>query len=82
MTDTRHLDTAIAILKGTEGSKRAKRKAQVELSVEVYAGGYTIQMNGRLLETGSGDREYALARAKDREERIKGIGKTVKTKVT
>lgn len=49
--DTRHLDTAIAILKGTGGAKRAKRKAQVELILYVYtkAGTYDITSNGRML---------------------------------
>lgn len=77
MTDTRHLDTAIAILKGTEGSKRAKRKAQVEIIVEAYGKAYTIQMNGKVLEEGEGSVEYAKERAEDRANRIRALGKTV-----
>lgn len=74
---TKHLDTAIAILSGTEGSKRAKRKAQVEIIVEAYGKHYTIQMNGKLLEEGVGTVEYAMARAEDRATRIRALGKTV-----
>jgi hypothetical protein len=77
MTDTRHLDTAISILKGTEGSKRAKRKTQVEIVVEAYGKHYTIQMNGKVLEEGEGSVEYAKERAEDRANRIRALGKTV-----
>jgi hypothetical protein len=77
MTDTRHLDTAISILKGTEGSKRAKRKAQVEIIVEAYGERYTIQMNGKVLEEGEGSVGYAKERAEDRANRIRALGKTV-----
>ena len=74
---TKHLDTAIAILSGTEGSKRAKRKAQVEIIVEAYGKSYTIQMNGKVLEEGVGTVEYAKERAEDRAARIRALGKTV-----
>ena len=77
MTDTRHLDTAIALFKGTEGSKRVKRKAQVEIIVEAYGKMYTIQMNGKLLEEGVGTADYAMERANERANRIRAIGKTV-----
>lgn len=77
MTNTKHLDAAIAILSGTEGSKRAKRKAQVEIIVEAYDKGYTIQMNGKVLEEGVGTVEYAKERAEDRASRIRALGKTV-----
>lgn len=77
MTNTKHLDTAIAILSGTEGSKRAKRKAQVEIIVEAYGKSYTIQMNGKVLEEGVGAVEYAKERAEDRAARIRALGKTV-----
>lgn len=77
MSKTKHLDTAISILKGTEGSKRAKRKAQVEIIVEAYGKSYTIQMNGKVLEEGVGSVEYAKARAEDRATRIRALGKSV-----
>lgn len=77
MTDTRHLDAAIAVLRGTDGAKRAKRKAQVEIIVESYGKVYTIQMNGKLLEEGVGTVEYASERALDRANRIRAMGKTV-----
>lgn len=77
MTNTKHLDTAIAILSGTEGSKRAKRKAQVEIIVEAYGKSYTIQMNGKVLEEGVGTVGYAKERAEDRAARIRALGKTV-----
>jgi len=77
MTDTRHLDTAISILKGTEGSKRAKRVAQVEIIVGAYGKAYTIQMNGKVLEEGVGTAEYAMERANERASRIRALGKTV-----
>lgn len=77
MTDTHHLDTAISILKGTEGSKRAKRKAQVEIIVEIYADTYSIQMNGKFVESGEGSKEYAMDRADARAARVRMLGKTV-----
>jgi hypothetical protein len=77
MTDTRHLDTAITILKGTAGSKRTKRAAQVEIVVETYGKAYTIQMNGKMLEEGVGTAEYAMKRANERASRIRALGKTV-----
>lgn len=76
-TDTRHLDTAIAILKGTTGSKRAKRAAQVEITVGFHGKAYTIQMNGKMLEEGVGTAEYAMERANERATRIRVLGKTV-----
>lgn len=77
MTNTRHLDVAISILRGTDGAKRAKRKAQVEVLVVWDKGTYTIQMNGKVLEEGEGTGEYALERAEDRAGRIRALGKTV-----
>ena len=74
---TKHLDTAIAILSGTEGSKRAKRKAQVEIIVEAYGKNYTIQMNGKVLEECVGTMGHAKERAEERANRIRALGKTV-----
>lgn len=77
MSKTKHLDTAIAILRGTEGSKRTKRKAQVEIIVEMYGDRYGIQMNGKLVESGEGSQEYATDRADARAARVRALGKTV-----
>lgn len=48
MTDTRHLDTAIAIFKGN-GAKRAP-KSYVYQVVPVGVNLWCIQLNGRVLE--------------------------------
>ena len=77
MSKTKHLDTAIAILSGAGMQKRAKRKAQVEIIVEVYADTYGIQMNGKLVESGEGSKEYAMDRADARAARVRALGKTV-----
>lgn len=77
MSKTKHLDTAIAILSGAGVPKRAKRKAQVEIIVEVYADTYCIQMNGKLVESGEGSKEYAMDRADARAARVRALGKTV-----
>ena len=77
MSKTKHLDTAIAILSGAGMPKRAKRKAQVEIIVEVYADTYGIQMNGKLVESGEGSKEYAMDRADARAARVRALGKTV-----
>lgn len=74
---TKHLDTAIAILRGNPAAKRAPRKAQVEINVYVDSKGYMVQMNGRVLEQGTGDAVYATARAEARAESIRKLGKTV-----
>lgn len=76
MTDTRHLDTAIAILKGTAGSKRAKRTAQVEVLVTIWDGKYTIQVNGKLVEEGEGDDAHAMHLACTRAAHANRLGKT------
>jgi len=81
--DTRHLDTAINILKGTGASKRAPRKAQVTITIHVGTDrisgerAYTLQANGKTVEEGLGDVGYARRRAEERADRIKGLGKTV-----
>lgn len=77
MSKTKHLDTAIAILSGAGMPKRAKRKAQVEIIAEVYSDTYGIQMNGKLVESGEGSREYAMERAEARASRVRALGKTV-----
>lgn len=77
MSKTKHLDTAIAILSGAGMPKRAKRKVQVEIIVEVYADTYGIQMNGKLVESGEGSKEYAMDRADARAARVRALGKTV-----
>lgn len=77
MTDTRHLDTAISIFKGNAGSKRAPRKAQVEITVMAASHGYVIQANNKIVETGAGDEAYAKTRAEARADAIRKLGKTV-----
>lgn len=73
---TRHLDTAIEILGGGK-SKRAPRKAGVEITVMAASNGYVIQANNRIVETGAGDAEYAKQRAEARADAIRKLGKTV-----
>lgn len=74
--DTRHLDTAISIFKGTPASKRAPRKAQVTITVEWHKGAYTLQSNGRIVEAGDGTADYANERGKARAVSIRALGKT------
>lgn len=77
MSKTKHLDTAIAILRGTAGSKRAPRAAQAEIVVYVFAGWYQVLVNGKEIATPSGDRAAAEQDAKQRAEAIRKLGKTV-----
>lgn len=74
---TKHLDTAISILKGNPAAKRAPRKAQVELEVWASSGTYTISSNSRILEAGEGTPEFAKERADARAASIRALGKTV-----
>jgi hypothetical protein len=76
MSKTKHLDTAIAILKGSAITKRAKRMAQVEIVVLADGASYTIQMNGKVLEEGAGTVAHAKERAEARADRIRDLGKT------
>lgn len=76
MSKTKHLDTAIDILKGSLAAKRAPRKAQVELEMWASSGTYTISSNGRVLEAGEGTPEYAKERADARAAAIRALGKT------
>jgi hypothetical protein len=73
---TRHLDTAIEILGGGK-TKRAPRRAQVEITVMAASNGYVIQANNKIVETGAGDAEYAKQRAEARADNIRKLGKTV-----
>lgn len=76
MTDTRHLDTAISILRG--GAKRPARKAQVEIHVLAHMGRYSIQLNGRPLVVDKlGSPEEARADAEQRAATIRTLGKSV-----
>lgn len=74
---TKHLDTAIAILKGNPAAKRAPRKAQVEIEVFASGGTYTVTSNGKTVEEGAGDAAYAKERADARADAIRKLGKTV-----
>jgi hypothetical protein len=77
MPSTKHLDTAISILKGSPAAKRAPRKAQVELEVWVTKGTYLIVSNGKTIEEGQGDDALAKERAEARATAIRALGKTV-----
>lgn len=79
---TKHLDTAIELLRGSAGAKRAKRRADVELEVfssegPVVGPTYTITANTRVLESGAGNAAYAKQRAEERATRLRALGKTV-----
>lgn len=81
MSKTRHLDTAIAILSGAGMPKRPPKKAQVEVIVEVEGSTYTIQVNGKVVESescfsGVSVVEYATQRAEERAKRVRALGKT------
>lgn len=74
---THHLDTAIEIFKGNAGSKRAARKAQAEITVLVADTGYVITVNGKTVESGEGNEEYARQRTEHRAQAIRALGKSV-----
>lgn len=79
---TKHLDTAIDLLRGSAGVKRAKRRADVEFEVfssdgPLVGATYTITANSRVLESGAGDAAYAKQRAEERAARLRALGKTV-----
>lgn len=67
MTDTRHLDNAIAIFKGKPSAKRAPKTNVFHV---VCMGGdvYCIQLNGRVLENVTG-KENAILLAQSRAAR-------------
>lgn len=76
MTDTHHLDTAIAIFNGR--AKRPARKAQVEIHVLAHMGRYSIQLNGRALVVDKlGSPAEAKADAEQRAATVRALGKTV-----
>lgn len=74
MSKTKHLDTAIDILRGDNVSKRPKRKT-MEIAVMGDPGAYSIQCNGRVLESGIADIGDALRRAEERAAAIRALGK-------
>jgi len=76
MSKTRHLDTAIAIFKGTAGSKRAPRAAQAEVVVLLGEDSYVITVNNKTVEADKGDETHARQRAELRAEAIRKLGKT------
>lgn len=78
---TKLLDASIAALRNDPAAKRAKRDAQVELHVTCFQGTYTIQANGRTVEQGDGDADFAIKRATQRGADIRlKLGKTVTIK--
>lgn len=80
MSKTKHLDTAINILKGTGAAKRAPRKADAVITSEywVQSGDYTIQVNGKVVEQGTApDLKYVKDAEETRAARIRAMGKTV-----
>lgn len=78
MSTTKHLDTAIAILKGTAGAKRAPRRG-TEMSVYLTgSGAYTIQVNSKVIAMGNGGKDAATKEAEDRAARLRALtGKPV-----
>lgn len=76
---TRHLDSAIAILKGTAGAKRAPRKGtEISVYLEDPCGAYTIAVNGKVLAMGAGGRDAATKDAEARAARLQALtGKPV-----
>ena len=73
---TRHLDTAISIFKGSDGAKRAARKAQAEVAVWASAGAYSITVNGKVVESAAGNETDARNAAEKRAETIRKLGKS------
>lgn len=79
--DTRHLDEAVRILGGS-GASRARRA--VDYTIEVMTVSYTdfvVTANGRIVDSGSGTIEEATARATERADTLRRMGKTVKVVV-
>lgn len=73
----RHLDNALSILKGTEGAKRAPRRAQVLIqAMMVSETSYVVTANGRIVEAGEGTLEHAKALAMERAALATALGKT------
>lgn len=70
MADTRHLDTAIAILKG---GKRRKRENVITL-VDLGAVGVSVQVNGKEVWLAP-DMAQARADATRRQERAAALGR-------
>lgn len=77
MSKTKHLDTAIAIFKGTAGSKRAPRAAQAEVVVLLGEDSYIVTVNSKTVEAGQGNETHARQRAELRAEAIRKLGKSV-----
>lgn len=70
-------DKVLSILKGDGVAKRAKRKAQVEITLTIGNGEYIIQLNSKTVEHAQGDEALARKQAEARAERIRAMGKTV-----
>lgn len=76
VSPTRHLDAAIATLRGKMSANRVARKAQVELEVWASDGTYVITANSRTVETGEGTPEYAHSRGQERAAAARARGLT------
>lgn len=79
MSKTKHLDNAIAILKGTGTAKRAPRLADVRIVTEFTptTGEWSVQANGKIVDQGVGTEQECLDAANARARRIRALGKTV-----
>ena len=70
-TKTRHLDTAIGILKGKGGAKRPARKGIQVTAYTTSEGLYVVQVNGKVVEQAEGDALAAREAAERRAEAIR-----------
>lgn len=74
----KHLDTALAIFKGSPAAKRPTRKAQVELVAMMVSDiSYVVTSNGKIVESGEGSAIDARQRMSERALTLRGMGKTV-----
>jgi hypothetical protein len=73
MSKTKHLDAAIAILRGTPAVKRAKRPTHIVDAHMASLNTYTVHINGRLVHTGDGDLTAAHAEALRRAAKVQAI---------
>lgn len=75
MTDTRHLDTAISILKGS-GTKRTRGPGiQVSVHHDPKRNEFMVQVGSRIVAEGVGDRAVATRAGDEQAARLKALGK-------
>lgn len=72
MSKTRLLDAMLETLRDKATAKRAPRKG-IQIDVYMSKGQYTIQCNGKTLEEGAGDEEYAVGRASERAKKMQEL---------